>query len=98
MAESATAKPCTSRCEFFRCGRRMLVFREGRPWCSFVNEQCTPETCAYVTCLRGKLIAGNKCGLTVRRITIEKTSPNDFKLNVKIRNKDLKKFGDEDLV
>jgi len=98
MAESEMAKPCMSRCEFFRCGRRMLVFREGRSWCSFVNEPCTPEICAYVTCLRGKLIAGNKCGLTLRRITVEKTSPNDFKLDVKLKSRDLKKFGGEDVV
>ncbi|MGD0330119.1 MAG: hypothetical protein ABSB40_06680 [Nitrososphaeria archaeon] len=98
MAESDTAKPCTSRCEFFRCGRRMLVFREGRPWCSFVNEPCMPQTCAYATCLRAKLIEGNICGLTLRRITVEKTTPNDFKPNVKLKNKDLQKFGSEDVV
>jgi len=98
MEENSTAKPCTARCEFFRCGRRTLVFREGRPWCSFVNEPCTPESCAYVTCLRGKLIAGNKCGLTIRRITVENTTPNDYKLNIKLKNKYIKKIGDEDLV
>jgi hypothetical protein len=54
--------------------------------------------CAYVTCLRGKLIAENKCGLTLRRITVEKTTPNDFKPNVKLKNRDLQKFGSEDVV
>ncbi|MEM2505556.1 MAG: hypothetical protein QW738_04675 [Nitrososphaeria archaeon] len=98
MAEISTAKPCTARCEFFRCGRKMLYFKGGRPWCNFVNEPCTPQTCAYVTCLRGKLISGNKCGLTVKRLTSETTSPNDFKLNIKLRSKDIKRFGGDDLV
>ncbi len=54
--------------------------------------------CAYVTCLRAKLITGNRCGLTLRRITVEKMTPNDFKPNVKLKNKDLQKFGSEDVV
>ena len=97
MESGAVARPCMSRCEFFRCGRRALLFREGRPWCGFVNEACDPSVCAYVTCMRGKLLANNKCGLTIKRVTVENTTPNDFKVDIKLRHRDLRKFGDDDL-
>ena len=55
-------------------------------------------SCSYAYCARGKLLPGNRCGLAVRRITSDKITPEDFKLDIKLKGKLAKKLGDEDIV
>jgi len=44
------------------------------------------------------LLPENKCGLVVKRITRDVISPEDFKVNVKLRGKAAKRLDDDDLV
>lgn len=37
----------------------------------------------------------NRCGLMVRRITVDKLTPEDFKLDVKLKGKISRRLGDE---
>jgi len=52
-----------------------------------------------VQCIRGKLISGNKCGLTVKRLTVDSLRPDDFKVEIKLKGKLAKRLGeDRDIV
>jgi len=64
------------------------------PWCSFVNEPCNVEICAFIGCVRGKLIEGNRCALTIKKIKISGVSLRDLELNLKLKGRDVKKLGD----
>jgi hypothetical protein len=44
------------------------------------------------------LLPENRCGLVVKRITRDVISPEDFKVNVKLKGKAAKRLDDDDLV
>ncbi|MGQ9470009.1 MAG: hypothetical protein ACUVTD_09390 [Nitrososphaerales archaeon] len=90
-----TTKPCSPACAFFKCGRRALQIRSSKPWCSFTNDYCDVKLCAYVQCIRGKLISGNMCGLKVKRLTVDKLRPEDFSVEIKLKGKLAKRLGDD---
>jgi len=95
----STTKLCSPSCAFFRCARRALQIRGSKPWCSFINDYCDVKLCAYVQCIRGKLVSGNVCGLTVKRLTVDRLRPEDFRLEIKLKGKLAKRLGeDRDIV
>ena len=50
-------------------------------------------------CIRGKLVSGNMCGLMVKRLTVDKLRPEDFKVEIKLKGKLAKRLGeDRDIV
>jgi len=44
------------------------------------------------------LLPENRCGLVVKRITRDVISPEDFKVNVKLKGKAAKRLDDDDIV
>ncbi len=76
------SKACAPSCEFFRCGQRALQVRGQKIWCTFTNDTCDVPKCAYVQCLRNKLLTGNLCGLTIKRVTEDKTGIDDFGVKI----------------
>ncbi|MCP8323244.1 MAG: hypothetical protein L6N96_03605 [Candidatus Methylarchaceae archaeon HK02M2] len=94
-----TTKACSPACAFFRCGRRALQIKKSKPWCSFANDYCDVKRCAYIQCIRGKLISGNMCGLTVKRLTVDRLRPEDFDIDIELKGKLAKRLGrDKDIV
>jgi len=35
-------------------------------WCRLVDDRCTPETCKFTQCLKGKLLSTAICAYTVK--------------------------------
>ena len=89
---------CWPRCVWFRCGKRALLIRGNEYWCKWLNEPCAGPSCSYAYCARGKLLPENRCGLVVRRITRDKITPEDFKLDIKLKGRLAKKLGEEDII
>jgi hypothetical protein len=44
------------------------------------------------------LLPENKCGLVVKRLTRDNISPDDFKVDLKLKGKAAKRLDDDDLV
>jgi hypothetical protein len=95
---------CWPRCIYFKCNHRQfgvhgaLEIRGGQLWCRWLQSPCVGPSCVYADCLKNKLLPGNRCGLVIRRVTVEKLTPDDFKLDVKLKPKLLKKLGVDDVV
>lgn len=61
---------CTAYCKFFRCGKRILVFRHGKRICGLTGEECDPRKCIYASCVINRYIASQGlCGLMIKRKT-----------------------------
>ncbi|NWG08777.1 MAG: hypothetical protein HXX80_00420 [Nitrososphaerales archaeon] len=92
-------KTCSPTCEFFKCGRGALLPRTNKPWCSFTNDYCDVRLCAFVQCIRNKLVSGNMCGLAVKRVTVDKLRPEDFGIEIKLKGKLARRLGeDKDII
>jgi len=64
-------------CESFRCDQRALVLRGQTAYCRFADEECSPSTCKYSRCARGRLLPNGVCGLTLKTRTLE-IRPEEF--------------------
>ena len=87
---------CWPKCIWFKCAKRALTFRSGTAWCSWTNDNCIGPSCSYALCIRSKLLPGNRCGLVVRRITVDKVKLKDFELNLKIPGKLAQRIGNKE--
>lgn len=87
---------CWPQCVFFKCGNRHLRIQGDTIWCSWINDNCVGQACAYAFCVRGKMLAGNRCGLTIRRLTVETERPDDFKIDSKLKGRLSKRIKDLD--
>jgi len=66
---------CNPLCRFFRCGKKVLDFKRNPPWCGWVNAACTGFKCPYSQCIQVKLLPDGRCGLFVKRKTVEQEAP-----------------------
>ncbi|MBS7626023.1 hypothetical protein KEJ51_03125 [Candidatus Bathyarchaeota archaeon] len=64
-------KTCSSGCEFFRCEQRSLIPRGSLAYCRFADDECTPASCKYARCVKGRLLPNGVCGLTLKTREIE---------------------------
>jgi hypothetical protein len=62
---------CSSSCEFFRCEQRAVVMRGQDFYCRFADDECTPATCKYTRCVKGRLLPNGRCGLTIKPRELE---------------------------
>jgi len=70
---------CTALCKFFRCGRKMLIFRGSARICGLTGDECNPTKCIYATCVINKYIAPQgMCGLMIKRKTKGLEEPVKF--------------------
>jgi len=72
-----TGRTCFSGCEFFRCEQRAVVLRGQNPYCRFADDECTPATCKYTRCVKGRLLPNGQCGLTMKTRELE-IRPEEF--------------------
>jgi hypothetical protein len=92
-------KKCSPFCDAFRCGQRALSISRQNIYCRWADDECSGATCNYAICVRGKLLTGGICGLTVRRKTSEEpVQENNFETGVRIRGKLLRRFKEEELI
>ena len=66
---------CNPLCRFFRCAKNALDFKRNPPWCNWVNAPCIGYKCPYAKCAQMKLLPDGRCGLFVKRKTVEDEKP-----------------------
>jgi len=62
---------CNPLCRFFRCAKKVLDYRRDPPWCNWVDAPCIGYQCPYAQCNQMKLLPDGRCGLFVKRKTVE---------------------------
>jgi len=87
---------CWPYCVFFKCGKHALKTRGSVVRCLWINDDCIGPSCSFALCIRGKMVSGNRCGLTVRRVTVDIKRPEDLELDLKIKGKLAKRLKDFD--
>ncbi len=87
---------CWPQCVFFKCGNRSLKAQGNNIRCLWINDECIGSSCSYALCIRGKMLVGNRCGLTVKRMTTETKQPDNFELDAKIKSRLSKRVKDVD--
>ncbi|MBI2937266.1 MAG: hypothetical protein HYY22_03585 [Thaumarchaeota archaeon] len=87
---------CWPQCTFFKCGNRALRAEGSTVKCLWTNDICIGSSCSYALCIRGKMLAGNRCGLTVKRVTADSVRPDEFDLDKKLKVKLSKRIKDVD--
>jgi len=68
--DAATPEACFSGCTFFRCSQGHFSARDDIGWCRLVDDECTPQTCKFTQCSKGKLLSNGVCGYTVKPKTV----------------------------
>ncbi len=63
---ASSGRLCFTGCEFFRCDQRAVVFRGQTTYCRFAEDECTPNSCKYTRCVKGRLLPSGVCGLTLK--------------------------------
>ena len=89
---------CWPKCVFFKCAKNVLQPKGNVLWCEWLEQPCLGPSCAYASCIRNKLLPENKCGLVVKRITRDTISPDDFKVDLRLKGKAAKRLDDDDIV
>ncbi|MCS6767830.1 MAG: hypothetical protein RMJ59_08285 [Candidatus Nitrosocaldus sp.] len=89
---------CWPKCTWFKCGKNVLRFRGNVLWCDWLEQECVGPSCAYASCVRSKLLAEGRCGLVIRRRTRDSLSPEDFRLDVKLKGKVAKMVREDDVI
>ncbi|BAJ51445.1 conserved hypothetical protein [Candidatus Caldarchaeum subterraneum] len=69
---------CNPLCRFFRCGKKVLDYRRNPPWCNWVDAPCIGYQCPYAQCIQVKLLPDGRCGLFVKRKTVEQENVLDL--------------------
>ncbi len=87
---------CQPNCVFFKCGNRSINVQDDAIQCLWINDDCIGSSCSYALCVRGKMLAGNKCGLIIRRATLETKRPDDLDLNTKLKSRLTKRIKNVD--
>jgi hypothetical protein len=94
--DAPAPEPCFNGCTFFKCSQGHFSVRENTGWCRLVDDNCTPETCKFTQCLKGKLLPNGTCAFTVKTKTVA-TRPREElkpirappKLAAKIKEREL---------
>lgn len=61
---------CTPFCKFFRCQRKVLIFKRDSRLCGLTHDECIPQKCVYASCVINRYIANKGlCGLMIKRKT-----------------------------
>ncbi len=89
---------CWPKCTWFKCGKNVLRFKGNILWCDWLEQECLGPSCAYSNCVRSKLLTEGRCGLVIRRRTRDSLSPEDFRLDVKLRGKVAKRVKGDDVI
>ena len=87
---------CWPVCVFFKCGDRHIRLQGEAVKCAWLNDDCMGSSCSFAICVRGKMMSGNRCGFTVRRLTVEPAKPEEIKLDPKLKGKLSKRIKDLD--
>ena len=90
-------KWCSAKCKLFRCGKEAVVYRRDEVWCRWTEDPCDVADCAYVLCVKRRLLPGGVCGETVKRITTERKPEEVVGPPVKVRGKTLRRLGDKEI-
>ncbi len=86
---------CWAKCTWFKCGKNVLRYKGSVIWCDWLEQECLGVSCAYASCVRGKLLAAGKCGFVIKRRTRDTLTPDDFKIDIKLKGKAAKIIGDD---
>jgi len=75
-----TKEKCSSLCEFFECGQRKLISKQGpnsqsKKLCGWVGDPCRGSACAYSECDKGRLRQDGSCGLLEKTVPRVSSSP-----------------------
>jgi len=90
---------CWARCIHFKCNKRALEIRAGRMYCTWFQADCLGPSCIYADCFINKRLPDNRCALVLTKPQLKKFTPSEFKIDVKLPPKALRKVGtEEDLV
>ncbi len=89
---------CWPQCVLFKCTKSVLRTRGDVLWCEWLEQSCLGPSCAYSSCMRNKLLPENRCGLSVKRITRDVISPEDFKVDIKLKGRAANLIDEDDLV
>ncbi|MGQ9542714.1 MAG: hypothetical protein ACUVTM_01305 [Candidatus Bathyarchaeia archaeon] len=65
------SRTCSASCEFFRCDHKSLILKGEATYCRFADDECTPASCKYARCVKGRLLLNGVCGLTLRTRELE---------------------------
>ncbi|MEE9586043.1 MAG: hypothetical protein V3W09_04000 [Nitrososphaerales archaeon] len=87
---------CWPQCVFFKCGNRSLKAQGEVIQCLWIHDDWIGSSCSYALCVRGKMLLGNQCGLTIRRVTVETKRPSDLELDGKLKSRLSKRIKDID--
>ena len=87
---------CWPQCIFFKCGNRSIKAQGNVIKCLWINDECIGSSCSYAICVRGKMLVGKQCGLTIRRLTTDITRNDDFTLDEKLKRRLDKRIKDVD--
>ena len=77
--DAAAPEPCFNGCTFFRCSQNHFSVRDDVGWCRLVDDKCTPETCKFTQCPKGKLLSSGVCGYTIKSKTVESKPRQELK-------------------
>lgn len=97
MCLLAQAKICSSRCKFFKCGKKSAIYRRHNVWCRWADEMCNVVNCTYAICIKRRYLPGGICGETVKRKTVEKEPEEVVGPAIKLRGKTLRKIREKEL-
>jgi hypothetical protein len=64
--DAPAPEPCFDGCTFFKCSQGHFSVRENTGWCRLVDDKCTPESCKFTQCMKGKLLPNGTCAFTVK--------------------------------
>jgi hypothetical protein len=64
--DAPAPEPCFNGCTFFKCSQGHFSIKENTGWCRLVDDNCTPETCKFTQCMKGKLLPNGTCAFTVK--------------------------------
>jgi hypothetical protein len=87
---------CWPQCVFFKCSKRSLKGQGDAVRCLWINDDCIGTSCSFAICVRGKMLAGKRCGLTFKRATVETKRHDDFEIDQKLKSRLSKRIKDMD--
>jgi hypothetical protein len=74
-------------------GRFALDIHRDPPWCNWVNSACIGYRCPYSSCAQVKLLPDGRCGVFVKRKTVEK-EPEELLPRVGLTERSKKRLED----
>jgi hypothetical protein len=89
-------KYCFSKCEFFRCGQKALLFKGKVAWCKFADDECNIQNCKYAQCMKGRLLPNGVCGFSIK-VKSHSVKPEEIVEPIKISGKLAQKLREKEL-